>query len=199
MMHNKTKAWFKSGTPWIWLNAGAISIALVAVFGLLLLILFRGMSHFWPANVEAFHFENNQNAITIIAEVVESETVPVATLHNIENTHGDAHGNVTRYLVKTGNRDILGSDFRWIYDIDLIKREQPENIMVLERIEWGNFYGYLDSVYQNDKDGKPQLVASGEQAWSAFLERLHRTNEIRYYIWKKVTSVASITNWNACV
>ncbi len=182
MIYKRTNAWFKSGTPWIWLNAGAIAIALVAVFGLLLLILFRGMSHFWPANVDEFTFENDQHAITIIAEVVESETVPVATLHNIENSHGDEHGNVTRYLVKTGNRDILGSDFRWIYDIDLIKREQPKNLMVLERIEWGNFYGYLDSVYETDKDGKKQLVASGEKAWSEFLKRLHRTNEIREQI-----------------
>ena len=60
-IRQKTKVWFKTGTPWIWLNAGAIAIALVAVFGLLLLILFRGMSHFWPANVEAFHYQNNDN------------------------------------------------------------------------------------------------------------------------------------------
>ncbi len=182
MIYQKTKTWFKSGTPWIWLNAGAISIALVAVFGLLLLILFRGMSHFWPANVEAFYYENNQNATTIIAEIVESETVPVASLHNIENALGDAQGNVTRYLVKTGNRDILGSDFRWLYDIDLIKREQPKNLMVLERIEWGNFYGYLNAVYENDENGKPRLVASGEKAWSEFIKRLHRSNDIREQI-----------------
>ena len=175
------RQWFKSGTPWIWLNAGAISIALVAVFGLLLLILFRGMSHFWPANVEAFHYQNNDNAITIIAEIIESESVPLVSLHNIENSErgdvGDAHGNVTRYLVKTGNRDILGSDFRWLYDIDLIKNEQPENLMVLERIEWGNFYGYLNSVYEND-----QLVADTENAWPVFIERLHRTIDIREQI-----------------
>jgi len=89
---------------------------------------------------------------------------------------------VTRYLVKTGNRDILGSDFRWIYDIDLIKREHPKNLMVLERIEWGNFYGYLDSVYENDENGKPKLVASDEKAWPAFIKRLHRTSEIREQI-----------------
>lgn len=175
------RQWFKSGTPWIWLNAGAISIALVAVFGLLLLILFRGMSHFWPANVEAFHYQNNENAVTIIAEIIESESVPLVSLHNIENSErgdvGDAHGNVTRYLVKTGNRDILGSDFRWLYDIDLVKNEQPENLMVLERIEWGNFYGYLNSVYEND-----QLVADAENAWPVFIERLHRTIDIREQI-----------------
>ncbi|NOQ90531.1 MAG: phosphate ABC transporter permease PstA [Gammaproteobacteria bacterium] len=173
------KQWFKGGTPWIWLNAGAISIALVAVFGLLLLILFRGMSHFWPADVEAFHYQNNANAITVIAEIIESETVPAESLYNIKNAQGDEQTNdeqklVTRYLVKTGNRDILGSDFRWLYDIDLIKTEQPENVMVLERVEWGNFYGYLNSVYEND-----ELVASGDQAWPEFSRRLQRTNDIR--------------------
>ncbi|MBE9559664.1 MAG: phosphate ABC transporter permease PstA, partial [Proteobacteria bacterium] len=182
MIYQQTKAWFKSGTPWIWLNAGAIAIALVAVFGLLLLILFRGMSHFWPADVEAFYYENNQNTVTVIAEIIESETVPAEILHDIGDAQGDENGNVTRYLVKTGNRDILGSDFRWLYDIDLVKRDQPENLMVLERVEWGNFYGYLNSVYEKDRDGNQQLVASGEDAWPEFIKRSHRSNDIREQI-----------------
>ena len=196
MIRPQVKAWFKSGTPWIWLNAGAIAIALVAVFGLLLLILFRGMSHFWPANVEAFYFENNQHTLTVIAEIVESETVPVETLHNIEGAQardaageqsgdkqaGDEQKRVTRYLVKTGNRDILGSDFRWLYEINLVKRERPENLMVLERIEWGNFYGYLNSVYEKDQHENDQLIASGEKAWPEFIKRLHRSNDIREQI-----------------
>ena len=123
MNRQQTKMWFKSGTPWIWMNAGAVAIALVAVFGLLLLILFRGMSHFWPANVDAFYYDNGSNSLTVIAEIVESEIVPAESLHGIENAVGDAQGNVERYLVKTGNRDILGSDFRWLYNIDLVKRE----------------------------------------------------------------------------
>lgn len=170
----RSRAWFNSGTPWIWLNAGAISIALVAVFGLLFLILIRGMSHFWPAPVEAFYYEKDQHAITVIAEIVESETLPVSSIDSIDNLHGDESGNVTRHLVKTGNRDILGSDFRWLYDIDLKKRERPENVMVLERIEWGNFYGYLDAVFENGKK-----VSEGENAWPEFIKRLDRSNEIR--------------------
>ncbi len=185
------RQWFKSGTPWIWLNAGAIAIALVAVFGLLLLILFRGMSHFWPANVDAFYYENNQNAVTIIAEIIESETVPVEALHNVEGAQNkgvaDAQGNVARYLVKTGNRDILGSDFRWLYDIDLKKREQPKNLMVLERIEWGNFYGYLNAVYEKKESGEEWLVINNnetdeENVWLEFNKRLHRSNDIRKQI-----------------
>jgi len=167
------KNWFNSGTPWIWLNAGAIAIALVAVFGLLFLILVRGMSHFWPANVEVFQYQNAENALTVIAEIIEKETVPAEALHNIEVKHG----NVTRYLVKTGNRDILGSDFRWLYDIDLKGISEPEDIMVLERIEWGNFYGYLSAVYEGNK-----RVSDENNKWTEFEERLQRTVELREQI-----------------
>ena len=176
-MSPAVKQWLKTGTPWIWLNAGAIAIALVAVFGLLLLILFRGMSHFWPADVHAFYFENEQNALTVIAEIVESESVPADTVQGINNYKGDEHGNVTRYLVKTGNRDILGSDFRWMYDIDMTRRENPEDIMVLERIEWGNFYGYLNDVREHG-----DVVASGDGAWPEFNKRLDRAIDIRHQI-----------------
>jgi phosphate transport system permease protein len=178
MMRQQVNQWLKSGTPWIWINAGAVSLSLVAVFGLLVLILVRGMSHFWPANVEAFYYKNNENNLTIIAEIVESEKVPVKSLHNISDTvTGDEDGNITRYLVKTGNRDILGSDFRWLYDIDLIKTGQPENLMVLERVEWGNFYGFLESVYENDRK-----IASKDEAWPEFISRLQRTIDIREQI-----------------
>jgi len=167
------KNWFNSGTPWIWLNAGAIAIALVAVFGLLFLILVRGMSHFWPANVNAFQYQNADNALTVIAEIIESEIVPAEALHNIEVKEG----NITRYLVKTGNRDILGSDFRWLYDIDLQKIDQPEDVMVLERIEWGNFYGYLNAVYEKGKQ-----VSDDNNLWLVFAKRLQRTVELREQI-----------------
>ena len=42
------KKWFKTGTPWIWLNAAAVSASLIIVLGLLALIAVKGLSHFWP-------------------------------------------------------------------------------------------------------------------------------------------------------
>jgi len=164
------RLWFKSGKPWIWLNAGAIAVSLVAVFGLLILILARGMSHFWPATVESFHYQNAGGEMTIIAEVVEAETVPADAVADLKLEQG----SVERFLVKTGNRDILGSDFRWLYDVDLKQRSQPAGIMVLERIEWGNFYGYLNAVLENGKE-----VVSGEAAWPELLSRLERVIDIR--------------------
>jgi phosphate transport system permease protein len=160
------KNWFKSGTPWIWLNAGAISIALVAVFGLLFLIIVRGMSHFWPAEVVQFDTKDG----TVIAEIIETETVPAGSIPGIDATEGD----ITRHLIKTGNRDYLGLDFRWLTENDIENRSTPEKLMVLERIEWGNFYGYLQAIYENN-----DLVAEGDAAWPALQQRLERTIQLR--------------------
>ncbi|MBE9568174.1 MAG: hypothetical protein IMF14_05720, partial [Proteobacteria bacterium] len=77
-------AWFKSGTPWIWMNAGAISIAMIAVAGLLGLILVRGMSQFWPAPVYQIEVGTNGSSRTIIAEFVESETIPSEQVPDFE-------------------------------------------------------------------------------------------------------------------
>jgi phosphate transport system permease protein len=163
------KSWFKSGTPWIWLNAGAVSIALVAVVGLLGLIVIRGMSHFWPA--EVYQFELNSG--NLLAEVVETETVAAGSVPGVDVSSGE----VERHLIKNGNRDLLGSDFRWILENDIQKREQPDDVMVLERVEWGIFYGYLSAVYQQDK-----LVAEGETAWPELQQRLDRVLDLRVQI-----------------
>ncbi|VAW65305.1 Phosphate transport system permease protein PstA (TC 3.A.1.7.1) [hydrothermal vent metagenome] len=173
------RQWFRSGTPWIWMNAGAISISLVAVSGLLLLIMVRGMSHFWPANVEAFYFADANSRTTVIAEIIEKETVPAGSVPGIDRSEG----SVTRYLVKTGNRDVYGSDFRWIFEQGLKKRTQPEALVVLERIEWGNFYGFLSAVYENDR-----LVSALEKntdesiLWATFNQRLGRVRTLRKQI-----------------
>ena len=45
------KQWFKSGEPWVWLNAAAVSINLILVVGLFALVAVRGLGHFWPAQV----------------------------------------------------------------------------------------------------------------------------------------------------
>lgn len=161
------KEWFKSGSPWIWLNAGAISIALVAVFGLLFLIIVRGMSHFWPAEVYQLETRSGE---TIIAQEVDSEIVAAGRLPQYDAALGD----LTRHLLKTGNRDYFGLDFRWLVDNEIVSRSTPEKIIVLERLEWGNFYGYLQAVYEGETK-----VAEGDAGWEEFLARLDRVLDLR--------------------
>ncbi|HEY9149991.1 MAG TPA: phosphate ABC transporter permease PstA, partial [Gammaproteobacteria bacterium] len=48
---------------------------------------------------------------------------------------------VTRHLIKQGNRDQFGRDFIWLLGLGMAPFEYPEDVYVIERREWGNFYG----------------------------------------------------------
>jgi phosphate transport system permease protein len=143
------KHWFDSGTPFVWLNAGAVSISVIMVAGLIALIAVRGLGHFWPADIAVFDYyaTPNTEAIKLMGEIVDEETVSRSRAGNPEY-EGDT---IKRDLIKTGNRDVSGLDFRWILNAGIKNISYPEEAMVVERREWGNFYGYLTDL---EIDGK---------------------------------------------
>ncbi|WP_438970745.1 phosphate ABC transporter permease PstA [Methylophaga sp.] len=168
------KNWFNSGSPWVWLNAGAVSICLVMVIGLLLLISVRGLSHFWPADImQISYLEPGQPAEILIGEKVDSETVSAARMQMSGVHLPEGQEFADRTLIKTGNRDVYGLDFRWINDPWMDDVTYPEGIMAIERREWGNLYGYLVNVKENG-----EVVASGEGSWGEFQARLDRSNAL---------------------
>jgi len=173
------KKWFKSGDPWIWLNAAAVSASLIIVIGLLILIAVNGLSHFWPKAVmqaqylQANTTEDKAASIRIIGEIHSDEEVSVEQLTALGiNLNTDAL-TATRLLIKTGNRDVSGADFKWMLQPYLTEKEYPKDIIVLERREWGNFYGYLKSTTNNG-----EVTASGKDAWPELIKRLQHTEEL---------------------
>lgn len=150
-MQKKTVSeWVKSGDPWVWLNAGAVAISVIMVIGLLLLIAVRGLGHFWPADVvEANYALPGQSAYNIVAERVESVEVPATQLREAGIAIPDNHLLMQRTLMKTGNRDVYGADFRWVIDEYITDTKRPEMLFTAERREWGNLYGYLKAVKEN--------------------------------------------------
>lgn len=172
------KGWIKSGAPWIWLTAGAVSISIVMVAGLLLLIAVHGLGHFWPAQiVEVDYTERNGETVRLIGEVVEQEQVARQRLINLGYTLPEGSRFVTRSLLKVGNRDFFGLDFRWIVNPLASHRHYPSDLMALERWEWGDFFGYLKAVKEKDR-----VVAKGEKAWAALQKRLARVSELHAHI-----------------
>ncbi|WP_167543658.1 phosphate ABC transporter permease PstA [Pseudomonas citronellolis] len=165
------KAWFASGSPWVWMNAGAVSIAVIMTLGLLTVIAVRGLGHFWPADVlEARYSVPGQEAKVLIGEEVQVEEVPRERLRGAGlPVPAEGPEFMTRELLKLGNRDLYGSDFSWVIGDWLAERRWPQELVTLERREWGNFYGYLVSVKQ---DG--QVVAQGAAAMPELQQRLRR-------------------------
>lgn len=173
MKHN-LRQWFRQGTPWVWLNGGAVSISIVMVVGLLTLIAVRGLAHFWPKAVfEADYTEPDGQVVTVIGEVHGRESVLTERLALSGITLDTDAKVVDRVLVKTGNRDIGGLDFRWMLVPRIHEQRHPEGVAVLERREWGNFYGYLKAVQQAGV-----RVAEGPDAWPVLQQRIERANRI---------------------
>jgi len=162
------KLWFKSGSPWIWLNAAAVSTCLIMVIAVLTLVLVRGMGNFWPAPITQFSYaEEDKPLRTIIGEKVDTSITPAIMAKSAGHKMTDNEDTLVQYLIKTGNRDITGADFRWIEERKVKEQSDPEALIVIERREWGNFYGQLLEVKENGK-----TVATGEQAMPELQNRI---------------------------
>lgn len=171
------KAWFKSGSPWIWLTAGAVSINLILVVGLLGLIAARGLGHFWPADIVEYQYQDGKSASVVIGEEVATSLLPEAQAKAAGHEVLNNAEYLVQFLVKTGNRDILGNDFRWIQEQYIQQRQTPEDLIAVERREWGNFYGRLVGVKESGS-----LIAEGSQAWDVAQEKLTKSLELHEQI-----------------
>ncbi|TEW56136.1 phosphate ABC transporter permease PstA [Psychromonas sp. RZ22] len=151
--------WFKSGTPWIWMTGGAVSLSLIAVLGLFILIGWRGLSFFWPATVYEFSMQvEDGHQSTLIGEIYDTEHVLKeqlisAGIKGLENKPD----SLDRFLIKIGNREYVDLDFQWILETSIKSTTVADNIVVFERTKNGNFYGYIDGIKVNGQalDIKP--------------------------------------------
>ena len=186
-MQISLKKWVKGGDPWIWINAGAVAISMIMVFGLLALIASRGLVHFWAHDVVQAELIGKQGqGMHLIGELVETESVPAEQLRDAGYAVPEGLDFMQRNLMKLGNRDITGVDFKWVLDAHLENRQYPKNIIVLERREWGNFYGSLLQIKENgqpivesgqpvNKDEQPAAERSSAWTWEALQQRIERT------------------------
>ena len=168
------KDWVKSGSPFIWLNAGAVAISIIMVLGLIGFIGAKGLVHFWPgAIVEANYTLPGNSSASIMGQISDSEMVGREQLEAIGLKTPNNSEEAQRLLLKVGNRDVYGGDFRWVLEHHLTDIHYPEKAVAIERREWGNFYGYLDKVFE----GKSQVADANQdsdQAWSHFQTLINR-------------------------
>lgn len=168
------KEWWKSGSPWIWLTGGAISISMIMVFGLLMLILVRGFGHFWPhAVIETTYEVPGMDRVQVIGELRRSETITGQAMREAGVPIPDDQIVVTRHLIKQGNRDVTARDFAYFIDDFMGEWRYPKDMTVLERREWGDFYGQPLRLLEGNA-----TVAEGEGLWPEFQERLKRSNTL---------------------
>lgn len=132
------KQFWATGDLFVWGCGAGLSLSLLMIGGLLFLILFNGFGYFWPSDLIDLTLKDGKHVIGQLAgEEVSPKGVP-------------------RVRVKVGNRDLYGLDYRWINMDQIVERSQPTDLIMLERREWGNFYGRALTLLKGD-----EVVAEG--------------------------------------
>ena len=129
------------GNAMTWLSGGALAFNLLLVAGLIGVIGFHGARYFWQRGLVELTLVDGAK---VLGEVHDNEIARVV----------DATGGVTeipRVQLKVGNREVSGADFVWIDESEVAARETRKDAMVLERLEWGNFYGYPVELRRGDR------------------------------------------------
>ncbi len=133
--------WFKSGSPWIWLTGGAVSISLLSVLGLLLLIGWKGLSYFWPAPL--YQWQTDQGEV-LIGQIYEQQSIPISHLREMDVELPEeivARGLVERVSIKVANRELYSADFVSLLEVNLNPPTRPLGWAVIERTRDGDFFG----------------------------------------------------------
>jgi phosphate transport system permease protein len=173
------------GDALTWLCGGALSVSLILIVGLLVVLAWHGLGYFWQERLTALDLRDGSK---VVGEILEREALP-------GQPPGPDGLVPQRIRVKVGNRDLTGSDFRWIDEADIVSRSEPRDVLLLERLEWGNFHGFVHELKRGD-----EILARGDDAWPALrklvaekaeerdaLERLekHELGSVNYAIEKE--------------
>ncbi len=167
-------AWWRSGDPWIWLTSAAVAASVAAVLGLIGLLAVNGLAHFWPSEVMAIEYERFGTKTKIFGELSERESISRRQFMEANPAFEEqVPETVERWLIKTGNRQANPPDFRWLFAHDVIESNVPDDVVVVERTEWGAAYGLLVDIEQ---DGE---TVDTRNLWEEFQARIARTAAIR--------------------
>lgn len=132
------KKYFRSGEIFIWFTGMGLGLSLIMISGLLLLIVVNGKDYFWASELVQITRTDGSKQL---GEVVKEEPIPNLNLPDSLWNKG-----LLRMQMKIGNRDLYGFDFQWIDEREIAKKEIPQFASTIERMEFGNFYGFVKEI-----------------------------------------------------
>ncbi len=164
---------FANGEPWVWLTGGALVMAAAMIVGLLGLVLWFGIGTFWPQPVVRIQTADQKWRMgEVVANdefVVEPEALAPwsdSAKQRANSERESNEGRVARRQVRVGNYELSGEHFAWVNQFAVEQEDLPEWAVVVERLEWGRFYGLPAAVVV---DGQ-EIKAPPQELWRLFEE-----------------------------
>ena len=138
------------GESAIWLAGSGLGICLLMIGGMIALILTNGLGFFWPQPLVRVTL---QDGTVLLGEVTAREAIPKpGTPEHLEDF---------RIQLKLGNRDLTGTDFRWVDESAIANRDVPGDAVYVERREYGPFIGFPAAIVEGGArvaDGSPAVL-----------------------------------------
>ena len=137
------------GDAMLWLAGGALATSLLLVAGLVGLIAWHGLAAFWQGGIAELELADGSR---VLGEIVDREV-------DVD----EAGAARERLRIRVGNRDLGGADFRWLDQREVKNAERPADALLLEREEWGRFYGFPVAVRRGERtavDGASAVTAA---------------------------------------
>jgi phosphate transport system permease protein len=120
------KKYWQIGEPCVWATGAALAVTLMIAATLIVVVMINGLGVFWPSSLDRLELKDGT---AVLGEQTQREAV--------------FQGEGFRRQYKVGNRELYGLDFRWIDETEITAETRPQEAIVLEREEYGNFFGYL--------------------------------------------------------
>jgi phosphate transport system permease protein len=174
------------GEPFVWLTSMGLGIGLLMVAGLLAVIVMNGIPVFWPGRVVVVKLKENipspvPNSPEIIGEIVQQRTKSVKVL----GPDGKPVADQKEIQLFVGNKDTYGFNFVFLDSSSVASIGRPANLLVLERVEYGDVFGTPIALQLADgqriEAGSPkfdpslqQLIHDGNKR-RAIIQRIERT------------------------
>src|SRR5262249_9172144 len=143
---------------------GALGFCLLLVIGQVVLIGAHGVAYFWQSDLELVVLDDGAR---LLGEVTARETWKPADLAPRAELP-------TRIQLHVANRDVGAGDFAGVGEGRIAARLRPADAALLERVEWGDFHGFVTRVRRGER-----VVAEGPAAWDALLERVRAGDAVR--------------------
>lgn len=171
-----------SAEPMLWLSGGALAICLAMIVGLLVLVLVQGIGTFWPQPLVAVELADGRKALGEVTrqelfapDVDQLAALPSEVADRARAQMAAQQGKIERRLFRIGNFELTGDHFAWIDTPSIVRETRPQDAIVVERLSWGRFYGYLTAFQIGDE----RVATGAEESWQAF-ERHHDSVRARF-------------------
>ncbi|HSH09053.1 MAG TPA: phosphate ABC transporter permease PstA [Oceanipulchritudo sp.] len=158
------------GETLVWLCSAGLALGILMVVGLLGLIIWQGITVFWPR--EVIQLTLKEDSAYKLGDSRTMAGVVVKRQMNIRR-------HVEEWQLFTGNKDAYGSMFKYLDAGDVEDISRPNDIVIAERMEYGNSIFYPVAL---ENPAGLRIEASDNAFWPAFRKSMQEVDHRRQLI-----------------